>query len=708
MVGKGLGARRGRVTRAVLLAVLAVLLALGAWTSVSAAEAFPGTQLTNNSYNDYSYGVSGDRTVWMGWDGADWEVYTWTLAGGTVRITDNAFHDESPKVSGDRVAWYAFDGSDYEIYTWTPTGGTVRITDNSYEDMVSRVSGDRIVWTRDTDSSNEIYTWTPTGGVVQLASNPYSAWAGGVSGDRVVWYAYDGVYDYEIYTWTPGTGVVQVTTNSVDDREPRVSGDRIVWTRDDSIYIDESELCTWTPAGGAVQLTNGEADVNPVVSGDRIAWERYDAASAYWDSEIYTWTSAGGVVRVTNNAYEDVYPEISGDRIAWSQQVWDYGPAGLSPATKSEKLLELGEARVAAQDSAPTLGPNSDLGLADYGDVLQSSVMTWTPTGGTVQAASYAAYPYVDGNRLVWDSFDPNYVQDTEVFTSVAHTRFDDKSAKITYAPGWSRWDNSNYWAAFSDTYAYTDKKGDKVMVTFDGTSAAVVACTSNTKGKAQVSLYSGAAEPANLVSTSTVDLYSSTTKWKQQVYSTGTMASGTYTLVVECLYEKRSASGWYTIDVDGFDILGTLEQSPTTTPVDDKDYAHFTYDPGVATGASTSQWSRWDNSNYWAAYLDTYAYTDQLGFKTSFTFNGTYASWLACTSNSKGKALVTVDGDTANAKTVDLYSPTTKWKQKVYDTGILSPGSHTIVIECLRTKNPASVWYTIDVDRFDVILSTP
>lgn len=153
---------------------------------------------------------------------------------------------------------------------------------------------------------------------------------------------------------------------------------------------------------------------------------------------------------------------------------------------------------------------------------------------------------------------------------------------------------------------------------------------------------------------------------------------------------------------MDRFDIAGTLLQSPTVTKVDDKD-SSFTYAPA---------WSHWDNSGFWAAYLDTYAYTDKLASKATFAFDGTYASWVACTSSTKGKASVklyegSVDpGNLVSTTVVDLYSPSTLWKQNVYDTGVLAPGSYTVVIECLREKNAASAWYTIDVDRFDVMLA--
>ncbi len=711
-VGKGRGAARGGLRKPLFIAALAAILALGAWVSASAAEAFPPTRLTNNSYDDYAGGVSGDRVVWMGEDESDWshdpEIYTWTPSGGTVQITKNSTWDIEEEVSGDRVAWTGtVVGSGFEIYTWTPDSGAVRLTDNSNEEHVGGVSGDRVVWRGVINGiGGEIYTWTPTSGTVQITNNSSNDQLPEVSGDRVAWEEWDGA-DWEIFTWTPTSGTVQLTVNTGEDDICGVSADRVVWERERYVAAAQRyyyEIYTWTPADGNVQLTSGEWDVNPVVSGDRIAWERYDRASEYEDSEIYTWTPEGGVVRVTNNAYEDVCPEISGDRIVWTQEVWDYGTAGLSPAAKSEKLLELGETGAEAQSSPSTLETSGNSRLAEYGDVLESSVMTWTPTGGTAQVASYALDPHVSGNRVVWESFDLNYPQDTEVFTSVAHTRFDDKNAKITYLPGWARWDGSNYWAAIDDTYAYTDKKGDRVMVTFNGTSASVVACTSNTKGKALVRLYNGAAEPANLVSESTVDLYSSTTKWKQRVYSTGTIAAGTHTLVIECLYQKNGASGWYTIDVDGFDILGTLEQSPTVSKIDDKEAGFCTFTPA---------WARWDNSGYYAAYQDTYAYTDKVGDKMSFTFDGSYAAWVACTSNTKGQALAKLYAgsvDPANlvsSSTVDLYSSSTLWKQKVYDTGFLTPKKYILVIECLGTKNAKSWWNTIDVDRFDAILTT-
>ena len=73
---------------------------------------------------------------------------------------------------------------------------------------------------------------------------------------------------------------------------------------------------------------------------------------------------------------------------------------------------------------------------------------------------------------------------------------------------------------------------------------------------------------------------------------------------------------------LDALDVTGYLDQAQATTKIDDGDSSYFAYHPGAASGASTTKWSRWDNSGYWAAYQDTYAFTDKLGYKDCHTGN--------------------------------------------------------------------------------------
>ena len=168
----------------------------------------------------------------------------------------------------------------------------------------------------------------------------------------------------------------------------------------------------------------------------------------------------------------------------------------------------------------------------------------------------------------------------------------------------------------------------------------------------------------------------------------------------MECLGRRTSSSSGTTIALDAFDITGYLEQASAPARIDDNNYAYLAYTPGIASKASTWAWSRWDKSGYWAASNDTYAYTDKKGHMVRFTFWGTAASWISCTSNTKGKAKVTLDRGTPGERTttIDLYSYRTIWKNPVYTTGLLGAGTHTVEIECLREKRPASWWYTIAV----------
>ena len=82
--------------------------------------------------------------------------------------------------------------------------------------------------------------------------------------------------------------------------------------------------------------------------------------------------------------------------------------------------------------------------------------------------------------------------------------------------------------------------------------------------------------------------------------------------------------------------------------------------------------------------------------------FDGSYVSWMAKKGPSYGIAAVSLDGGPPT--NVDLYSSTSLYQQIVYNTGILAPGPHTLVIERTWAKNARSSGYVVSVDAFDVI----
>ena len=95
----------------VFLAVLA---------TTAAATVLPGfdiQRVTDNAYMDQEVRVSGDRLVWSGSDGADWEIFTWKVgdAAPTQVSSNDGIQDSFPDVSGDRIRLAGFNRSGVDL-----------------------------------------------------------------------------------------------------------------------------------------------------------------------------------------------------------------------------------------------------------------------------------------------------------------------------------------------------------------------------------------------------------------------------------------------------------------------------------------------------------------------------------------------------------------------------------------------------------------
>lgn len=271
--------------------------------------------------------VSGDRLAWAGFDGTDFEIYTWAAgdAAPTV-ISDNTTFDSAPVVSGDRVVW---ENEGSTVYLWEAgdgaataiSGGAGSIGNDSPD-----ISGDRVVWRAFDGVDHEIYTWkvgdaAPTA----VTTNDVVDRAPQVSGNRVVWQQFVWP-DYDVYTWAEGDALpTAVTDNDTADEFPQISGDRVVWDGDDGT---DREVYLWVVGDAAptALATNTIADDSPAISGERVAWQGNDGT----DAEIYTLAFGDATAqRVTDNTTYDSPPVVSGDRLAW----WGESEAGLSVYT---------------------------------------------------------------------------------------------------------------------------------------------------------------------------------------------------------------------------------------------------------------------------------------------------------------------------------------------------------------------------------------
>lgn len=190
----------------------------------------------------------------------------------------------------------------------------------------------------------------------------------------------------------------------------------------------------------------------------------------------------------------------------------------------------------------------------------------------------------------------------------------------------------------------------------------------------------------------STWDLYSPTTLYKQCSYYNPSLSNTTHDVLIKFTGMKNGASSGYRVTLDAIDITGYLEQAPVLTRYQQND-AHFAYTGGWTTSPTN-----------WSASGGSFAYANGPGSSMNISFaavDSPYLTLIATTGPYFGKLQLSLDGSILIP--VDLYSPYTRYKQRVYTTGFLSAGHHTLSIYWTGAKNPASAGTTIDLDAVDI-----
>jgi serine/threonine protein kinase len=108
-----------------------------------------------------------------------------------------------------------------------------------------------------------------------------------------------------------------------------------------------------------------------------------------------------------------------------------------------------------------------------------------------------------------------------------------------------------------------------------------------------------------------------------------------------------------------------------------------------------------WTTAADGSASGGSFSFANSTGTSVTVAFEGTYLAWIAKRSPAYGKAAVMLDGK--DLGTIDLYDAATGW-QKVWGTGTLDFGLHTVTIAWTGTKNTAATGANISVDAFDVM----
>ena len=258
--------------------------------------------------------------------------------------------------------------------------------------------------------------------------------------------------------------------------------------------------------------------------------------------------------------------------------------------------------------------------------------------------------------------------------------RFQDTDARPLWTGSWLTIKTS---AASGGSYRRASAAGAAVTVVFKGTSVSWIGTRLDHGGKADVSL-----DGARVA---TVDLYDSSTHYRSTVWTrTGLAADATHTLVIRTLGTHRTASHDSYVYVDAIDIAGVMYAVPRP-PVWRR------YEQTSSTVAYRGAWS---SSVIAGLSGGTHKYSHDTSATAVFTFTGSRVRWIGKRAANYGKAWVSVD--TSAPVLVDLYSATTRNQQRLFESGLLPAGRHTMTIRVTGTKNAKASYHYVDVDALE------
>ncbi len=540
----------------------------------------------------------------------------------------------------------------------------------------------------------------------QVTSNSVDDSQSAVSGDRIAWLRYSSG-NTQVYTWSPSGGTVQLASNSYGD-DPRVSGDRVVWCSSDG---HDWEIFTWTPTTGTVRLTsNTYSDIWFDVSGDRVVWGGADANPCL---DVFTWTPAGGTVKLTTNVFCESI-NVSGDRVVW----YVSSEAGINPEPGICTWTPAGSVQRITTGTGSSTPVVSGDRIVWEGLDGQAGIYTWTPGGGIVKVDSKGwsnGHAEVSGDRVVWNRSDGadfenfSWTPGSGVVQLTSNTTDQDTPSVSGDRVVWADTDGAR------SVYCWTPDNGTVRLPSagIGGWSPDVAGdrvVWSGGDGTTDTEIYTSVAYPVTVPEITSIEPATGPTTGGARVVING---SG-----------FLSTSGAAAVKFGGVNATSYTLNSPTKITAVAPAHAAGKVDVTVNAAGGTSSTAgtgddflyltRYEQADSHFAYGGTWTVsstTSASGGSFRFcnasgsvtvSFAGTHLAWIAKTSPAYGKAKVTLDEQAP--VTVDLYSPAAVYKNVVWNTGLLDSRAHTVKIEWTGTKNASAADANISVDAFDIL----
>jgi cell wall-associated NlpC family hydrolase len=238
-----------------------------------------------------------------------------------------------------------------------------------------------------------------------------------------------------------------------------------------------------------------------------------------------------------------------------------------------------------------------------------------------------------------------------------------------------ARWTTGHSDVLSGGSFIYATEPGQRISIAFNGTSVSVIGNRHRTYGSMRVSVDG---EPAV-----TVDLRSVTTIYQQPVWG-AVLAEGAHVVTIEVV-------GDGTVGFDAADIVGSVTEAPE--PVLPTRVEQSAPEVLLSDG-----WTSVANASMSGG---SYAYARTAGARAAIEFTGTSVAWIGPKYLSYGQAEVVLDG--VSQGVVSQYAPALALRQVIWSATGLSDGNHRLEIRVLQTKEPASTFFSVCIDAFDI-----
>ena len=436
----------------------------------------------------------------------------------------------------------------------------------------------------------------------------------------------------------------------------------------------------YTPIGHVGMYVGGGMMINAPRNGDLVCIEdayrsgyvtarrmispyRYEQADSHL---VYkgTWSTStagsasGSSFKYADTATASVTVSFKGTYLAWiAKRSPVYGLARVTVDNKTPVMVNLNSSKTLYQQKVWNSGT-----LASGTHRVK---IEWT---GTKKAAA-------TGTNIGVDAFEVRGSLTTVTSSpppasgAVSHEQTE---PRFTYGGTWKKVSAPS---ASGGSFALADSSGASVTIRFIGTRLAWIAKQSPAYGQATVTVDGGTAH--------TVDLYSASTVYRHTVWQTGSLKNGAHTVVISWTGKKSTAATGTNIDVDAIQVTGVLTGRYQQS------------------NAKLSYSGTWKTTSSASASGGSFTYAGTSGTSVTIHFTGIDLAWIAKTGPAYGQAKITVDG--TKTYTVNLYSANAVWQKRVWSTGILAMGAHTVKIQWTGAKSKAATGTNIGVDGFEV-----